>query len=62
MKTCRPPLSMGITALIAVNWRSGQPTRHLPVPDKLFEGTDNNVGVLPSLAEALQAGGIFHGD
>ncbi len=40
-----------------VEWAT---TRHLRIPDKLFEGTDNKDGVLPSLAEALQAGGIFH--
>src|SRR5260370_40805577 len=34
--------------------------RHLRIPDKLFQATDDKVSALPSLAEALQAGGIFH--
>lgn len=35
--------------------------RHISVPDELFKGPDSNVVTLPSLVEALQAGGIFHG-
>ena len=40
-----------------VEWATA---RHISVPDELFKGTDNMVAALPSLAEALQAGGIFH--
>lgn len=40
-----------------VEWATA---RHISVPDELFKGTDTNVATLPSLAEALQAGGIFH--
>lgn len=41
-----------------VEWAT---TRHIRIPDKLFEGTDSKIAALPSLKEALQAGGIFHG-
>src|ERR1041384_4485037 len=41
-----------------VEWATAH---HVPVPDKIFQGTDNDVGALPSLTGALQAGGIFHG-
>lgn len=40
-----------------VEWAT---SRHISVPDALFKGSDNNVASLPSLLEALQAGGIFH--
>jgi len=40
-----------------VEWAT---TRHISVPDELFKGTDNKVAALPSLVEALEAGGIFH--
>src|SRR5260370_16723214 len=40
-----------------VEWAT---TRRISVPDELFKGTDNKVSALPSLVEALQAGGIFH--
>ncbi len=40
-----------------VEWAT---TRHISVPDELFQGTDNKVAALPSLVETLEAGGIFH--
>lgn len=40
-----------------VEWATA---RHIPVPDELFQATDSNVAALPSLTEALRAGGIFH--
>ena len=40
-----------------VEWATA---RHISVPDELFKGTDKMVAALPSLVEALQAGGIFH--
>lgn len=42
-----------------VEWATA---RHISVPDEVFKGkNENNVATLPSLAETLQAGGIFHG-
>jgi nitrogen PTS system EIIA component len=41
-----------------VEWASA---RHIPVPDEVFKGVETTVAALPSLVEALQAGGIFHG-
>src|SRR5947209_9750516 len=41
-----------------VEWATAH---HLPIPDDLFQATDEKVATLPSLVEALQAGGIFHG-
>ena len=35
--------------------------RRIVVPDELFQATDSSVAALPSLTDALQAGGIFHG-
>ncbi len=40
-----------------VEWAT---TRHISVPDELFKGTDSKAAALPSLVEALEAGGIFH--
>ena len=40
-----------------VEWATA---RHIPVPDELFQTTDSNVAALPTLTEALRAGGIFH--
>ena len=39
-----------------VEWATA---RHIPVPDELFQATDSTAA-LPSLTEALRAGGIFH--
>ena len=41
-----------------VEWATAH---HLPIPDDLFQATDEKVATLPSLVEAFQAGGIFHG-
>src|SRR5260370_40800810 len=40
-----------------VEWAT---TRRSIEPYELFKGTDNKVAALPSLVEALEAGGIFH--
>lgn len=40
-----------------VEWATA---RHIPVPDEVFNGADTTVATLPSLVEALEAGGIFH--
>ena len=41
-----------------VEWATAH---HIVVPDELFQATDSSVAALPSLTDALQAGGIFHG-
>jgi nitrogen PTS system EIIA component len=39
-----------------VEWATA---RHIPVPDEVFQQPDTIVAALPSLVEALEAGGIF---
>ena len=41
-----------------VEWATA---RHIPVPDEVFQGANTVVAALPSLVQALEAGGIFHG-
>ena len=58
LPACRIDGHYGFNRGELVEWAT---TRHIGIPDKLFEGTDNKVAALPSLVEALQIGGIFHG-
>jgi len=56
LPACRFDAHYGFNRGELVEWATA---RHIPVPDELFQATDSTAA-LPSLTEALRAGGIFH--
>ena len=50
---------MVTTGSIAVNWSSGRPRITSLSPTSFFKATDSSAVALPSLTDALRAGGIF---
>jgi len=56
LPACRIDAHYGFNRGELVEWATA---RHIPVPDELFQATDSTAA-LPSLTEALRAGGIFH--